>query len=125
MQSWAPAAAGSWQTIDLSGSPYNVPANAVVEIAISNEGANVTAGVRAVGSALQRRLPIRAKDDSGARNLVLYSQADASSQIQYYASVTPDVMFTLLGYWDGATYTEAAQSLTPSGTGSWVDQGLS
>ena len=38
-QTWSATSADTWQVQDLSGAPYNVPANAVVEVAVRNSRA--------------------------------------------------------------------------------------
>ncbi|MBI4719436.1 MAG: hypothetical protein HY763_16695 [Planctomycetes bacterium] len=59
-QTWSATSAATWQTKSLAGSPFNVPPNAVVEIAVrSNRNvAELSGGVRAVGSSLERRLTL-------------------------------------------------------------------
>ncbi len=122
--SWSATSTATWQTKSLSGAPFSVPANAVVEIAVRN--ANTTTarygGVRAVGSSLERRLNMDPADGGGYDVFVMHVQADSSSQIQHYAQNTTDVTFVLVGYWACGTYVEKWDSFT--GTSSWSDEDL-
>jgi len=125
-QSWSATSAATWQTKDLSGAPFNVPADAVVEIAIRNDN-NVferSGGVRAVGSSLDRRLLLMEAESNGITALVMHVQADASSQIQHYAENTSDVDFVLLGYWTSGTYVDRFDTFTAGASDSWTDKDL-
>ncbi len=122
---WAPTVAGSWQTKDL-GAAYGVPANAVVEIAISNSdsGSAQTGGVRAVGSVLNRSFSIN-KEQQGTESLEMLVQANASGQIQTFASSTSKINYTILGYWTSGTYVETSGSFTASTAATWQAHSLS
>jgi probable HAF family extracellular repeat protein len=121
------SSADTWETKDLSGAPFNVPAGVVVEVAIRNSDTTVAndryGGVRAVGSSLDRRLQLHPADGGGWDVTVMHVQADDSSQIQHYADDTVDIEFILLGYWNCGTYVEAFDSFTVS-AGAWTDQDL-
>ncbi|MCH7943901.1 MAG: hypothetical protein IIB67_11825, partial [Proteobacteria bacterium] len=101
-QSWTASSPDTWQTQSLSGSPYFVPASAIVEIAVrnSNASAQLWGGVRAVGSGLERRFQLQEAEAGGKDIVVMHVQANASSQIQHYSDVTANVDFVLLGYLD-------------------------
>ncbi|MBI3833279.1 MAG: hypothetical protein HY287_03000 [Planctomycetes bacterium] len=124
-QSWSATSAATWQTKSLSGSPFNVPANAVVEIAIRNSNSSSArdGGVRAVGSSLDRKLQFQKATGGGTDVMVMHVQTNSSSQIQHYAQNTSDVDFVLLGYWGCGTYVERFDSF--HGTTAWTDQDLS
>ena len=98
---------GSWtDSTDLS--IYGVGAHQVVEImAAKTSLATYSAGVRAKGSAFDRRLPLHYSGDYGNDCLVMQAQVDANSTVQVYKGGT-SVNLILLGYWTTApgTYTE-------------------
>ncbi len=124
-QTWAPTMAGVWETKNL-GSAFGVPAKAVVEIAISNSdsGAAQTGGVRAVGSALNRSFSIN-KQQKGTESVEMLVQADASGQIQTFASSTTNINYTVLGYWTNGAYVETMGSFTVSSAATWQSRSLS
>ena len=127
-QTWSQSGSGAWEVQDLSGGPFNVPANAVLEIAISNtdSGFDETGGIRAVGSSLDRSFVLKEPNSAlGDTHLVMHVQADAGSQIETFASDATKVEFTLLGYWDSGTYVEADEVFTVGASSSWTDQDLS
>jgi hypothetical protein len=126
-QTWSASSNDTWQTKDLSGAPFNVPADAVVEVAVrnANASAELWGGVRAVGSSLERRFQLHEAEAGGWDVVVMHVQADGSSQIQHYSDDTGDVDFILLGYWDSGIYTEAFQSFTSSQNNLWNDHDLS
>jgi probable HAF family extracellular repeat protein len=121
---WTASSPDAWQTQSLSGAPYNVPANAVVEVAIRNSDTvnSRYGGVRAVGSSLQRRIEMEPADGGGYDIYTMHVQTDSSSQIQHYADDTADIDFVLLGYWDCGTYVERFDNF--AGTTSWSDEDL-
>lgn len=117
--------AGTWVTTTLPG----VPANAIVQIAISNRKSDDArvAGVRAVGSALGRTFDMHGpKDADPAKTYVLFhTVANASGQVQFYAENTGEVRFIVTGYWQTGTYVEKNNTFTASASGSWVTLSLS
>ncbi|MCH9002292.1 MAG: hypothetical protein IIC02_06935 [Planctomycetes bacterium] len=125
-QTWTASSADTWQTQDLSGAPFNVPANSVVEVAVRNDAttAQMWGGVRAVGSTLERRFQLHEAEGGGLDIVVMHVQADAGSQIQHYSDVTADVDFVLLGYWKCGTYVEAFDTFTAGAGASWQDEDL-
>lgn len=109
-----PGTAAAWTDLNLSGAPYNVPANAIVEVAFVNaqNNADRTGGVRAKGSALNRYLAINRSGTTGNMNvLIMNVQADSSSIIQYYVSSVTNTSFRILGYWTSGTYVEQAAAV--------------
>jgi hypothetical protein len=124
-QTW-PATATGWQVKDLSGAPFNLPADAVVEIAIRNTsvGSEQWGGVRAVGSGLERRFQIHEAEPAGSDVVVMHVQADGSSQIEHYAGGTAAIEFVLLGYWNCVTYVEAFQQFSAGADAAWRDHDL-
>jgi probable HAF family extracellular repeat protein len=125
-ETWTASSAATWQTQSLSGSPYSVPASAVVEIAVRNINTTTerSGGVRAVGSALERRFTLREAEDGGGDVVVMHVQTNASSQIQHYSEATADVDFVLLGYWICGTYIEAFNTFTAGANATWSDENL-
>ncbi|MGD2111250.1 MAG: hypothetical protein PVI86_17875, partial [Phycisphaerae bacterium] len=127
-QTWTASTDATWETQDLSGAPYNVPANAIVEVAMVNNTKNNSylIGVREVGSSLQRRLALDGPVANGNDvPLVMHVAADASSQIEHYTSSTGDTQFILLGYWECGTYVEAFDTFTAGASGAWQDVNMS
>lgn len=126
--SFSLSSAGSWQTVDLSGSPYNVPANAVVEIAVlnSNTADERLGGVRHASSTLNRYFDIHEAEPQGVTVAVMHVQASATSSIQAYAENTSEVTFVLLGYWTSGYYRERFDQIDPNITnGTWGNINLS
>jgi len=111
----------TYATTTLSG----VPANAIVEIAVTaaNNSANDrSAGVRAVGSSVNRSLPIdRTMGATGDNGYTVHVVADASSRIQACATNNTDVIFYVLGYWTSGTYNELAAVNIDPNTGTTND----
>lgn len=120
-QSWQAVSPDLWEVADLSGAPYNVPANAVVDVAVRNlaTGAQRSGGVRAVGSGLDRRFTLHEAEGAGSDAVVMHVQADGDSRIEHYSDVTTKVEFVLLGYWTCATYVEAFQPFSAGADASW------
>jgi len=125
-ETWQASNADTWETQDLSGAPYSVPANAVVEVAIVSSATSNEryGGVRAVGSSLERRLLIHEAEAGGSDILVMHVQANSSSQIQHYADTTSEPQFSLLGYWTCGTYVERFDTFSAGASGSWQDKNL-
>jgi hypothetical protein len=125
-QSWSANSTNRWEIKDLSGAPFNVPANAVVEVAVGNTSGTSThtGGVRAAGSPLERKFELDKAASQGTQWVVMYVQVDSSSRISTYASKTQDVDFVLLGYWDSGTYVERFDSFTAGASASWQTHNL-
>jgi hypothetical protein len=128
-QTW-PATATGWQVKDLSGAPFNLPADAVVEIAIRNTdvGSEQWGGVRAVGSGLERRFQIHEAEPAGSDVVVMHVQADGSSQIEHYAGGTAAIEFAaawrdhnLSAYGVGSS--EVAEIVMANTSGNWQREG--
>jgi len=126
-QAWSATSADTWETKDLSGAPFNVPADAVVEIAVRNADAagQRWGGGRSAGSSLDRRFLLHNAESGGTEVVVLHVQADGSSQIEHYSDDTADVTFVLLGHWDRGTYVEALDTFSAGASASWQDVNLS
>lgn len=124
-----PSAEDTWETTSLSGAPFNIPANAVVEVALYNAdaGNGQYVGVRSVGSSLNRRFNLQESEPFaafGRDHVTVHVQVNAASQIQVYSS---DDIFTgiyVLGYWSSGTYVERFDSFTAGASGSWQDVDL-
>ncbi len=123
-QPWSANNDDTWETVDLA--PFGVPGDAVVEVAILNadNGKEQWAGVRAVGSTLERRFLLHEPEAGGVDALTLHVQADASGRIQHYTSKKGETSFLLLGYWIGAEYVELFGSFTASDDGEWRNANL-
>ncbi|MGI9234047.1 MAG: hypothetical protein ACR2RD_10490, partial [Woeseiaceae bacterium] len=106
---------------------YGVPADAVVEVAIENRNDNSEreVGIRATGSSLNRNFDLHEAERGGVEVVVVHAQANASSEIEYFAENTGDIVFRPIGYWTGASYDELAGSFTASASGSWQTHSLS
>ncbi len=127
-----PTVADTWTTIDLSGAPYNIPANAVVEMALINTdyGNELYAGVRHSSSTLDRRFLLHEAETTGTgvegmTTVTVHVTASATSAIQYYADDTTLVSFRILGYWTSGVYVERFDTVDPSTTDdAWVNWDL-
>lgn len=124
---WTATSSDTWQVQDLSASPYNVPADAVLEVAVrnTNTGGERWGGVRAVGSSLDRRMLLHEAESGGADFVVMHVQADSSSRIEHYSDYTTSVDFILLGYWNCGTYQETFSSFKAGASASWQEHDLS
>ena len=103
----------NWESHDLSGSPYNVPANAIIEVIMGhgNTGSEVILGIREYGSSQARYLALHEAEESsgGAKNwYTMHVQVDASSRFETYSNAYLDSNFYLSGYWDSGTYVSIA-----------------
>jgi hypothetical protein len=123
---WQIGASGSWQVQDLSGAPFLVPANAVLEVAVTNPVGNRErwGGIRAVGSTLERWLLLHEAEAGGVNALVMHVQADANSRIECYAEDKNDIQFVLLGFWTKGTYVERWNQFNANTAGTWEDRSL-
>ena len=123
-QAWSATSSGTWQTVDLGA--YGVPANAVVEVALQNnhKSGEIEAGVRAVGSSLERRFLLHEAEGGGVDTVTMHVQTDASSQIQHYSGSAGFADFNLLGYWTGATYVERFDAFKAGADASWQARDL-
>ena len=76
----------TWQTFDLSA--LGVPADAVVEVAVTNTSGNSEryGGVRAVGSSLERRFLLHEAESGGADAVTLHVQAEARESAELGAA---------------------------------------
>lgn len=117
-----------WQVVNLAA--YGVPANAVVEVVLTNEkNKNYEAGIRAVGSVLQRRVSLHEAVGGGVEAVTMHVQANDSSEIEIYAEKKRDIVFIIAGYWTGSSYRETFQVFDEAVGGSWAnvdltDQGI-
>ena len=123
---WSATMADVWVTQSLSGTPWFVPANAVVEVVVRNgdDFNELWGGVRAVGSGLERRFQLQEAEDGGNDRVTMHVQTNASSQIQHYADTTADLTFLLAGYWTCGTYVETFNTFTAGASTSWQDRNL-
>jgi len=115
-----------WQTKNLSGGTFGVPANAVVEIAVRNSQSATAlwGGVRGTGSTLERRFFLHEGEGGGYDLLVMHVQTNANSEIEHYAESAAQLDFVLLGYWTSGTYVEAFSTFKAGGSGGWTDKNL-
>jgi hypothetical protein len=120
--SWSPTTAGAWEVKSLSGSPFNVPANAVLEIGLVNNDPNneMVAGVRHASSSLTRSIELHEPEPQGITMITMHVQASATSSIQTFAESSSQVSFVLLGYWTDGYYVERIDQIDPNITaGTW------
>jgi len=119
--SWFATSASTWEQKDLT--PFGVPSGAVVEILITNIIANqeVEAGVREVGSSLERRFLIHEAEGGGEEGLCMHVQVNGSGYIEQYTDNTGDIKFTILGCWSGdVAYVERNDHFNASSFDEWV-----
>jgi hypothetical protein len=116
MSTWSPVTGNVWEVKDLSGSPFNVPANAVLEIGIINsDTANErVGGVRHASSSLTRSLQLQEAEPQGTTMATMHVQASATSSIQTFGETTGGISFVLLGYWSDGYYQERFQQIDPN-----------
>lgn len=129
----APDAASDDQWIAHNLSQYGVPPSAVVEIAVSNPRNNLEywAGVRQVGSSLDRRFQIAESENFGDHLYTTFVQTDASGNIEYYSDTFEAAFpaanapnFRLVGWWVGCEYVEKFQSFTATSASGWEGYAL-
>ena len=121
-EAWSPASAGTWITKDLSGAPFSVPANAVVEIALVNSdpGNEWQAGVRNGTSTLSRIFDIHEPEPQGVTMMTMHVQASATSSIATFAEDSTYISYILLGYWSDGRYIERFDQIDPGiANGTW------
>ncbi len=115
-QTFSAASDDTWGTVSLAG--YGVPANAIVEVAITNSRNNREryGGVRSTAtSTLNRYLLLHESGVTGGLSTVtMHVQASATSSIQVYSDVAAEVTFTILGYWTSGTYVERLVNIDPN-----------
>ena len=123
-QSWSATSDNTWQSVDLG--VFGVPADAVVEVAITNakDKNERWGGVRAVGSSLDRRFRLHEAEGGGVDAITLHVQTDSSSRIEHYSEKKAELTFTLLGYWAGARYVELFEPFTADNNNTWVEEDL-
>ncbi len=123
-QNWSAGNDDTWETFDLG--TFGVPANAVIEVAIVNADTSKEqwAGVRAVGSSLERRFLLHEAEGGGLDTLTLHVQANADGRIEHYTSKKGETSFILLGYWTGGSYVELFDSFTANDDGTWINENL-
>jgi hypothetical protein len=127
-----PTVADAWTTIDLSSSPYDIPANAIIEMALINSdyGNELYAGVRNIASTFDRRFLLHEAETTGTgiegmTAVTVHVSVSASSTIQYYADSATLVTFRILGYWTDGVYVERFDTTDPTTTDdAWVNWDL-
>jgi hypothetical protein len=121
-----PAAEHSWQTQDLSA--YDVPANsiAVIHIYQDSDDTVLDAGVRAVGSTLDRYIPMHEAEAGGLVVSSMMVQLDSSAHIEIYAESIADdtISFRVIGFFTGFTYAELFDHWNPDYGETWTDKDL-
>ena len=121
---WSAASDSAWEVVDLT--PFGVPANAVVEVAVVHADAakEQWGGVRAVGSALERRVLLHEPESGGVDSVTMHVQADAGGRIEHYTSRKATTSFVLLGYWTGVAYVELFEPFSAGAANSWISEGV-
>ena len=122
-----PTAASTWETKNLGS--YGVPPNSVAIIHIyQDESANVKrdAGVRAVGSSLNRYVPMHEAEAGGLVIVSMMVQVDANQNIEIYAETVGanTISFRVIGYFTGVTYTEKLEHWNTDYASTWTDKDL-
>ena len=121
---WTAASDSTWEAVDLV--PLGVPTGAVVEVAVVQADAakEQWGGVRAVGSALERRILLHESESGGVDSVTMHVQADASGRIEHYTSKKGTTSFVLLGYWTGVAYVELFEPFGANASNAWVVEGV-
>ncbi len=90
---------GEWRNANLGS--FGVGPNQVAELVLQNTdtGAERLAGVRAVGSSINRRFDLHEAESGGVDAVSMMVQTDASSRVQVYAEVVADIDYAVVGYW--------------------------
>ncbi|HIA92232.1 TPA: hypothetical protein EYO12_03940 [Candidatus Saccharibacteria bacterium] len=130
---WTTGSTSTWQDINLSNAPYNVPANSAVEITIMNADASdsSTAGVRQNGSSLSRFTNLHEAEGGGFFGsqgnavITMHVQTDATGVIEYYTDNPGETTFMLDGYWESGSYVEGWSNFTAGASNTWQDVDLS
>ena len=120
-----PSTAGSWTAYNLNS--HGIPKGAVVEIYAANkDSANeYYGGVRNVGSALDRRIQlVKAETADSYSTVRMLSTVNTSGEVEYYAENTSSIVFIIMGYWEGATFTERFDSIDNGTANAWTDYNL-
>ena len=123
-QPWSASTPDNWEVMDLA--PFGVPANAVIEVAVIQQGTSAQrwGGVRAVGSSLDRRFELHEAEAGGVDAVTMHVQADANSRIEHYSENTGQISFILLGHWNTGSYTELFESFTAADDAVWINRDL-
>ncbi len=126
-----PVATGSWETFDLSGAPWNIPARAVDEVVCSSfdQAGSQTVGTRSIGSTVERKLELRFTEAvggaDGGEQFTLHVRTDPNSRIQTFSSAPAVTFFSIVGYWLDGEYVDDFQSFKIGQNSIWMDHDLS
>ncbi len=112
-----------WQNYDIYTN-LGVPKGAVAYIQMLNGVSNSESdlGVRTDGSALGRFLAVHESEAPASSfngYCALVTVHATTGLIETYCDTTTNVVFNLLGYFEGATYTELFQQLTADSQNAW------
>ncbi|MGQ9550918.1 MAG: hypothetical protein ACUVUE_00690 [Candidatus Bathycorpusculaceae bacterium] len=126
-ETFKPTTAGTWEVTGLGS--YGVPANSVAIIQIyQDEESNVKrdAGVRAVGSSLNRYIPMHEAEAGGVVIVSMMVQVDSNQNIEVYSETIAEntISFRVIGYFTGVTYTEKFENWNPNYGGVWTIKDL-
>jgi len=101
-------ASNSWVVEDVSDDGLGPEQVAEIVVANTRVDRERLAGIRAVGSSLQRRFGIHEAESGGVDTVTLMVETDTNSSIEVYAESSADVDFYAIGYWSTAPgiYTE-------------------
>jgi hypothetical protein len=91
----------------------------------SNTTGERNAGLRRVGSSLDRKYTLHEAESDGWDVATMHVQANANSWIQYYGEDDYQNKFYLLGWWSRGTYVEKDELWTTSTKDTWIDKSLS
>lgn len=119
-----------WEKYDLL-SNKSVPASTesspvVAEILLTNIFAFAVnfAGVRSTDSILDRRFRLVNPQGGGIDAVSIFVPVDTSGNIEIYSDNTSQIAFSVLGYWQGASYTEDNNNFQSTQNASWVNYDL-
>jgi hypothetical protein len=138
---WRSNSISTWEKTDLyNGSQSEVvhlnndlkiPASAVVEVVCRNIVGVLgyyEAGVRSVGSDSARLFNIHEAEDGGHTNVSVFVQLDGDSCLETRSSLvssTSGPRFSVVGYWQGARYTDLFETFTIEAEETWTNISLS
>lgn len=107
-----------WSTITRG----DLPAGAIAQVVASYQGetSNLTVGVRAYGSSLNRYIKLHEAEAGGLSLTIFWVKLDSSKRYEAYTSEANSVNFSIIGYWTGVDFTEKWTSFIPLTPSNWM-----